>query len=236
MDSLCPPQSTGLPWLPQLLTPSRIRVSAVHAGLSQLLLPWKATKPSEPVSSSLFLSKTSFHAHSSRVTSVATVACTPEPGITPRTIPLKLRPTTHTPQEPPQSPDLVFMIEQKVLWVFLLSPRLELTPTPFRPLSSNSQSQLLSKPTLHISKPTQLESLQMLPLAEPPWITPSKPSDTVLTLLLEVTISSETHGLPPGVTRATLRSVKHPPQVFAESTNRSSSPPPTDRVAALLSF
>lgn len=98
-------QLTGL-LLPQLSsTQSRIKASAVHAGLSLPLQPWKVLMPSSTEPSTPFLSKTSFHAHSFKETWVAMEVSTIMPGTTPTPTQSSLKLIIHTLLEPLKSLD-----------------------------------------------------------------------------------------------------------------------------------
>ena len=197
MSSFHPP-STGDQLEPS--TPSRIRDSADHAGLSPQLLPLKEPMPSNLDSSSSFPSSSSLTVlTSSTETLDAMEVLSRTPSLTGSPMPPSLSPLTHTlPPEAParldQSTPLESLFPLTLTSPQSLSPRLRL-------LLLSNQSPLPFRPTNWSSNCTAVECSTLL-LAEPTSTTLSPSLDTDL-MPVRTTSSSETLGEPPGESLAT---------------------------------
>lgn len=184
----------------------RTKANAVHAGLSQPLVPPLLPSQSELAKLPPTIpNSNSLPALPPSATRVAMVAGTSTHGTTCRPLlrsPLLPTPTPQAasvspaPATPPSFPQAS------------LTPRAPpLTTTPAAatllcsPLSSSSPTQSLSRLTRLFSSNTLVVSSPP-PLAEPPSTTPSSLSATALTQLMELTGSFKTHGAPDGVSTA----------------------------------
>merc|ERR1712127_951655 len=186
------PPRTGDP--SELLTQSRTKLNAVHAGLSQPPPPWSQLKKFKKVeTSSPFPNKSSSLATPSAMD--AKVDGNTKVWNTFNNTDKSLKLNTHTPQEA-ETPDLASKKEaQRFSPPAITTSNNTLLPN-YWPLLPKDQSLLPLKPTRWLSKVTPVVFLT-LPLAEPTSITLSPLSD-METKTDKTTTSSETLGDQPG--------------------------------------
>lgn len=208
-----------------LLTPSRTKLNAVHAGpsLPLALLRELTSSSQEP----FFLSPSKRSSPAIPLPTDAPVDGNPTLSSTLRPNFKNSSPLTHTPQDL-DNPDHANMMPPRVKLTLLL------TPTSQPTLLSNSRlpsTLLQSQSPLRPTEPSSNNTPPVFwtpPLAEPNSITPSPPSDTELRVDKSTT-SSETPGELHGETKDTSRS---PPLTDLESAvskcNLFTHPPPLE--------